>query len=65
MNNTKLMETIKQMLGQITKEELGDLKKEITESHLRIDKLETKLRVAYDELARNKEDFTRIASHIQ
>ena len=65
MNNTKLMETIKQMLGQITKEELQDLKKEITESNSRIDKLETKLRVAYDELARNKEDVTRIASHIQ
>ena len=53
MDNTTLME------------EIHSLKKEIIISNSRVDLLETKLGIAYDELARSKEDFTRFENYNQ
>lgn len=62
MDNETLMEFMKKIFDQTLKEELHKLKKEIIISNSRVDLLETKLGIAYDELARTKEDVTRIVS---
>ena len=62
MDNTTLMELMKKMFDQTLKEEIHSLKKEIIISNSRVDLLETKLGIAYDELARSKENYTRIVS---
>lgn len=63
MDNTTLMEIVKQVFDKELREELHNLKKEIIISNSRVDLLETKLIIAYDELARTKEDVTRIVSY--
>lgn len=63
MDNTTLMELMKNIFDQTLKEEIHNLKKEIIISNSRVDLLETKLSIAYDELARTKEDVTRIVSY--
>lgn len=59
MNNEILFELMKHVLNEGLREELHRLKKEIIISNSRVDLLETKLGIAYDELARTKEDLTR------
>lgn len=59
MDNAILFELMKHVLNEGLREELHNLKKEIIISNSRVDLLETKLGIAYDELARTKEDVTR------
>ena len=53
---------MKSFLDQALKEEIHSLKKEIIISNSRVDLLENKLGVAYEELARTKEEVMRIVS---
>lgn len=63
MNDKELLELIKQVIDQTVKEEIYNFKKDINKNNSRIDELETKLGIIYDELARTKEDVTKIVSY--
>lgn len=62
METKRLIELMKSFLDQALKEEIHSLKKEIIISNSRVDLLENKLGVAYEELARTKEEVMRIVS---
>lgn len=62
MKNKELIEVMKDILDQTLREELHNLKKEIIISNSRVDLLEAKLGIAYDELTRSKENFTKIVN---
>lgn len=62
MESKRLIDLMKSFLDQALKEEIHDLKKEIIISNSRVDVLETKLGIAYEELARTKEEVMRIVS---
>lgn len=63
MDDTKLLELINQMLDKTLKAEINNLNKNIIKSNSRINELEIKLGIIYDELARTKEDVTKIVSY--
>lgn len=57
MDTNRLIKIIELMIEQTTNEQITEMKAEIFKSRYKVSQMEIKLSIAYEELARTKEDL--------
>lgn len=63
MDTNRLLNIITVMIEQATREQITDMKEEIFKSRYKMSEMEIKLSVAYEELARTKEDLNKLINY--